>query len=146
MLCVVHIKTAIFCIYLQFCWLLSCFLSLAVERLDGTIESLEGMVSKLIKLARKLRRRKKTGNADNPSEADVAVSATIVEDSGFDIEEDGVIEQGVPTEEEGRSKGSVFPGTIIKSWWKSRYPYEGAAGFGLMREEMLVKSNAQQVL
>lgn len=103
------------------------------------------MASKLIKLARQLRRRKKDGNADNPSEVDVAVSA-IVEDSGFDLEEDGVIDQGVPTEEEGRSKGSGFPGTIIKSWWKSRYPYEGAAGFGLMREEMLIKSNAQQVL
>ncbi|CAM9805397.1 unnamed protein product, partial [Hapterophycus canaliculatus] len=39
-----------------------------------------------------------------------------------------------------------FPGSIVKSWWRSRYPYEGAAGFGLMREEMLIKSNAQQVL
>lgn len=122
------------------------FWSLAGERLDGTIESLEGMASKLIKLSRQLRRRKKNINADNSSEADVAASAAIMEDSGLDLEEDGVIEQGVPTEEEGRSKGSGFPGTIIKNWWKSRYPYEGAAGFGLMREEMLIKSNAQQVI
>lgn len=55
---------------------------------------------------------------------------------------------GVPTEEAppgGAPSDSGFPGAMVKSWWRSRYPYEGAAGFGLMREEMLIKSNAQQV-
>eukprot|EP00752_Nemacystus_decipiens_P002959 g2749.t2 len=55
---------------------------------------------------------------------------------------------GVPTEETppgGAPGDSGFPGAIVKSWWRSRYPYEGAAGFGLMREEMLIKSNAQQI-
>lgn len=46
---------------------------------------------------------------------------------------------------EHSSKDTGFPGSLIKSWWNSRLPYDGAAGFGLMREEMLIKSNARQV-
>ena len=53
---------------------------------------------------------------------------------------------GVPSEEEGSSPGDAgFPGAMVKGWWRSVRPYTGAAGFGLMREEMLIKSNAQQV-
>lgn len=45
----------------------------------------------------------------------------------------------------GEAKVSGLPGNLVKSWWKARSPYEGAAGFALMRQEMLIKSNAQQV-
>eukprot|EP00903_Cladosiphon_okamuranus_P007648 g7416.t2 len=72
------------------------------------------------------------------------------EDDDDDDDDDIGVEGagGVPTEESpsgGASGDSGFPGAIVKSWWRSRYPYEGAAGFGLMREEMLIKSNAQQI-
>ena len=67
---------------------------------------------------------------------------------GDDDDSGGEGAGGVPTEETppgGPPGDSGFPGAIVKNWWRSRYPYEGAAGFGLMREEMLIKSNAQQV-
>ncbi|CAN0402544.1 unnamed protein product [Ascophyllum nodosum] len=76
-----------------------------------------------------------------------ATAAAATDESGVDLEEEGANALGVPTEEEGGSpKESIFAGTnLIKSWWNARYPYEGAAGFGLMREEMLIKNNAQQI-
>ena len=106
--------------------------------------SLEGIASKLLRLSRELRRRKNKNNSNNSL---AATAAAATDESGVDLEEEGANALGVPTEEEGGSpKESIFAGTnLIKSWWNARYPYEGAAGFGLMREEMLIKNNAQQV-
>lgn len=109
-----------------------------------------------MKLARQLKSRRKKPVAATNSAAASATSGTPTAGAAADgrSEEEGVgggevgndeEDDAIPTEEEGTPKASGFPGSIVKSWWNSRYPYEGAAGFGLMREEMLIKSNAQQV-
>ncbi|CAM9341844.1 unnamed protein product, partial [Choristocarpus tenellus] len=54
-------------------------------------------------------------------------------------------EEGGDGGESGREESYGFPGSLVRSWWSARSPYQGAAGFGLMRGEMLIKSNAQQV-
>ena len=141
----------------------------------AVFSSLEGLATRVMKLSRQLRSRKKkkataapasssssrartsggslTPSATSPADEEAGaggLSAGGDDDDNDDDDDDGGVEgaAGVPTEESppgGGSGESGFPGAIVKSWWRSRYPYEGAAGFGLMREEMLIKSNAQQV-
>lgn len=123
-----------------------------------------------MKLARHLRSRKKkkkkrTASSSSPGsnpagsaadeEAGGTAAAAPGDEDSSDDDDDGGGGPGIPTEETGgggaggaaagNAGESKFPGGIVKSWWQARYPYEGAAGFGLMREEMLIRSNARQV-
>ncbi len=124
----------------------------------AVFSSLEGLATKMMKLSRELRSRKKKPPPSSSASASASASSAD-EEAGVGLgsggggdgggeEEDG---EGIPTEETaaagggGNGNDSAFPGSVVRSWWRSRYPYEGAAGFDLMREEMLIKSNAQQV-
>ncbi|CAN0179894.1 unnamed protein product [Scytosiphon promiscuus] len=115
----------------------------------------------MMKLSRQLRSRKKNkppaaataASTGAPgSSSSTGAGAASQDDADDDADEEDYDDggEGVPTEETAGAGGAPgesggFPGSIVKSWWRSRYPYEGAAGFGLMREEMLIKSNAQQI-
>lgn len=85
-----------------------------------------------------------TNNSNSSGEGGAGgLNAEGVDISGLD-EEEGEAEGESPGGGGSSTKVSGLPGNLVKSWWKARSPYEGAAGFNLMRQEMLIKTNAQQ--
>lgn len=129
-----------------------------------TFDALETSATKLMLLAKQLRVRRKPGrNKDSgnvgrgsgggggvdgngsphsDTVTEDAKSSAVVGDSGGNGE--GRAGRGGGGDESS-TKEPGFPGSLLRSWWNSWSPYDGAAGFALMREEMLIKSNAQQV-
>lgn len=117
------------------------------NRFVSLLGALEAHATELMKLSRQLRSPRKK----NASPSSLNSDATNGTGVGIDVGSDnapGVGDEGIPTEEEGPIQAVKEPGllALAKTWWASKYPYEGAAGFGLMREEMLFKANAQQVV